>query len=353
LTEAGPGANPHRRGLLVLLAAGAISETGNRLSVLAVPWFVLQTTGSATLTGVTGFFTLLPVVLSSLFGGVVVDRLGYKRASIVADLASGLPIALIPLLYAAGLLEFWLLLALTFLGALLDAPGSTARAALVPDLAERGGVRIEWATSATQIVDRGARLLGAPLAGGLIALVGATAVLWVDAATFAISATLVALAVPYRRMRAAEDSAGYVTELSAGLRFIRGDQLIFALLLVLAVTNFLDAAWASVVAPVFAREVYGSAVALGLLFGASGGGAVVGHSPTAPFGTGYRGEQCSSPGSSSPVRLRSSYRSSRRCRSLSRFRPSVGWPRDLSTRSSARWSMSGFPRICVVACSAH
>ena len=147
----------------------------------------------------------------------------------------------------------------------------------MPDLAERGGVRIEWATSATQIVDRGARLLGAPLAGGLIAVIGPTAVLWIDAATFAVSAALVALAVPHSRPASAVAStAGYVADFLSGLRFIRGDRLIFALLLVLAVTNFLDAVWASVVAPVFAREVYGTAVALGLLFGASGGGAVVG-----------------------------------------------------------------------------
>ena len=245
--------------------------------MLAVPWFVLQTTGSATLTGVTGFFTLLPIVLSALFGGVVVDRLGYKRASVVSDLASGLSIALIPVLYAAGRLEVWILLTLTFLGALLDTPGATARAALVPELAERGGVRIEWATSATQIVERGSRLLGAPLAGGLIAVVGPTTVLWVDAATFAVSALMVGLAIP-GNLAAKDDepSAGYVADFKTGLAFIRGDRLIFAILLFLVVTNFLDTAWATVAAPVLARDVYGSAVALGLLFGASGGGAVVG-----------------------------------------------------------------------------
>lgn len=227
---------PDRRPLLVLLAANAISLTGNRLSMLAVPWFVLQTTGSATLTGVTGFFTLLPIVLSALFGGVVVDRLGYKRASIVSDLASGLTIALIPALDAAGRLEFWVLLALTFFGALLDTPGATARAALLPELAERGGARIEWATSATQIVDRGARLLGAPLAGALIALVGPTTVLWIDAATFAVSALMVALAIPGNLAASREEpSAGYVADFKAGLAFIRRDRLIFAILLFLVV----------------------------------------------------------------------------------------------------------------------
>ena len=269
--------SPDRRPLLVLLAANAISLTGNRLSMLAVPWFVLQTTGSATLTGVTGFFTLLPIVLSALFGGVVVDRLGYRPASIVSDLASGLTIALIPALHAAGRLEFWVLLTLTFLGALLDTPGATARAALLPELAERGGAPIEWATSATQIVDRGARLLGAPLAGALIALVGPTTVLWIDAGTFAVSALMFAVAIPGGFAASREEpSAGYLADFKAGLAFIRGDRLIFAILLFLVVPNFLDTAWATVAAPVLARDVYGSAVALGLFFGASGGGAVAG-----------------------------------------------------------------------------
>jgi hypothetical protein len=54
---------------------------------------VLQTTGSATQTGITGFFTILPVVLAGFFGGALVDRIGYKPTSIVADLASGITVA--------------------------------------------------------------------------------------------------------------------------------------------------------------------------------------------------------------------------------------------------------------------
>jgi MFS family permease len=65
-------------------------------------------------------------------------------------------------------------------------------------------------------------------------------------------------------------------ELTDGLRFIRRDRLMLAMILTLVVTNLLDAVKGSVVMPVFARDTYGSAVALGLLFGISGGGAVLG-----------------------------------------------------------------------------
>ncbi len=75
--------------IISLLAANAISLVGNMLSAIAIPWFVLQTTGSATQTGITGFFTVMPVVLAGLFGGTLVDRLGYKRNSNIADIATG------------------------------------------------------------------------------------------------------------------------------------------------------------------------------------------------------------------------------------------------------------------------
>ena len=123
--------------LYSLFLANAISLVGNVFSLIAIPWFVLQTTGSATQTGITGFFTILPVVLAGFFGGTLIDRLGYKRTSIIADLASCVTTALIPILYITIGLEFWQLIILVLLGALLDAPGGTARAALLPELAEQ------------------------------------------------------------------------------------------------------------------------------------------------------------------------------------------------------------------------
>lgn len=276
-TPLGSGASrPLRAPLYALMGANAISLTGNTLTLVAIPWFVLQTTGSASKTGITAFFSILPVVVATFFGGTLVDRLGYKRASVFADLASMVSVALIPILYAAGLLEFPVLLALVFLGALFDAPGQTARSALVPDLAPRAGMSLERAGSAVQVTERGAGLLGAPLGGVLIAALGPVNVLWIDAATFAVSAAMVAIAVPTAEPKPETPRDAYLSELREGLSFIRRDGLILAVVLTVMVTNFLDAALASVIQPVLASRVYGSPVALGLLFGVSGGGAVVG-----------------------------------------------------------------------------
>lgn len=94
---------------------------GNVLAFVAIPWFVLQTTGSAAKTGLIGGAFLLAAVVAGVVGGPVVDRLGFKRASIVADLAGAVTVALIPLLYQTIGLAFWQLLMLVFLGGFLDA----------------------------------------------------------------------------------------------------------------------------------------------------------------------------------------------------------------------------------------
>ena len=250
---------------------------GNVFAAIAIPWFVLQTTGSATQTGITGFFTILPVVLAGFLGGTLIDRLGYKRTSIIADLASGVTVALIPLLHFTVGLQFWQLMLLVFLGALLDAPGSTARSALVPELAALAGMPIERATSASQVIERSSRLVGAPLAGFLIAVMGTANVLWLDAVSFFISLAIVALLITATHIKPKEaEQPKYFDELFNGLRFLRRDHLILTIVVIVMITNFLDAAFGGVILPVFVKQVFGNALNLGLIIAANGGGAVLG-----------------------------------------------------------------------------
>jgi len=259
---------------------------GNVFTTIAIPWFVLQTTGSATQTGITGFFTILPVVLAGFFGGTLIDRLGYKPTSIISDLASGVTTALVPILYFTVGLEFWQLMILVFLGALLDAPGSTARSALLPELAEMAGMPIERVTSLTHVIERSARMVGAPLAGFLIGILGTANVLWLDAASFFISAGIVWFLIPRIKVHGEENprSGKYFEELKEGLRFIRADQLILSIVVMVMLLNFLDAIFGGVLQPVYVNEVYGSALNLGLLIAANGAGAVIGGLAFAAYG---------------------------------------------------------------------
>jgi MFS family permease len=271
-----------------LLGANAVSETGNVLAFVAIPWFVLQTTGSAAKTGLTGGAFLLAAVVAGVVGGPVVDRIGFKRASIVADLAGALTVALIPLLHYTIGLAFWQLLALVFLGGFLDAPGHTARQSLVPNLARRARMRIERANSAFQGIQHASFLVGPPLAGLLIALFTPSNVLWIDAATFVVSAALVAALVPSgvpqpdRVTAELRRAGGYLAELAEGITFIRRDRLVFWMFGIGVVANFLILPLFAVVLPVYAKQTYSSAVDLGLMLGGFGSGALAG---TVLYGT--------------------------------------------------------------------
>ena len=262
--------------LYSLFAADAVSLSGNAISQLAIPWYVLVTTGSPTLTGLVVFFNFLPVILAGFFGGVIVDRIGFRTTSVAADLSSAAAVAAIPLLHSTVGIELWQLMTLVFVGALLDAPGATARIALFPDLVQLAGMGMERANGIRSAIQRGSYLVGAPVGGVLVAEFGATTALWLDAASFVIAAALVAGAVP-RPARAAppETPRRYFTELAEGLRFIKHQPLVRAIVATVLVTNLLEAPF-PVVMPVFAEAAFGSAADLGLLYGVFGGAALAG-----------------------------------------------------------------------------
>ena len=113
--------------ILALFAAQFFSLGGNAIALVAIPIIALTQTGSPLAAGVAGVFATVPLIIGGTFGGVLVDRFGYRVSSIVADVASGLTVIAIPLLSATVGLPFGVLLALVFLGGLLDPPGDTAK----------------------------------------------------------------------------------------------------------------------------------------------------------------------------------------------------------------------------------
>jgi MFS family permease len=268
----------NRLPIAALLTADAVSNTGNTIARIAIPWFVLEATGSAALTGLAAFFSFLPVVMSAFFGGALVDRLGFRRTSVAADLASAVAVAAIPFVDAVSGIEVWQVMALVFVGALLDAPGVTAREALLPDLAELASMRIERAAGLHGAIARGSVLIGAPLGGVLVATLGSTTALWVDAASFLVSALVVRALVPALRPHGHDEESPtrYFAQLAEGVRFIASDRLLRAIVVTVLLTNFLDAPISTVVYPVLVREAFGGPEYLGLMLGTFGGAAFVG-----------------------------------------------------------------------------
>lgn len=268
---------PKRAPIYALLTANAISLTGNMMTAVAIPWFVLQTTGSAAQTGLSAFASTLPIFFSGLIGGVLVDRVGAKRMSIIADLLSMVTVALVPLLYSAGALTYPLLLALIMIGTILDTPGNTARQTMMPELAQQAGMKLERANATYGSIWRLSILLGPPLAGVLITIFGTANVLWIDAATFIVSAALIVFFVPRPPDKPIKSEKNHpITEMLEGLRFFGREQLLLALLILFAIVNLLANAVVLVVLPVYANSIYGTAESYGLMLGVFGGGTLTG-----------------------------------------------------------------------------
>lgn len=265
---------PTRSALVALLIASAISQIGDAMALVALPWFVLQTTGSPTLTGLAGAVTVLPACLAGVFGGVLVDRQGYWQTFMLAAGVSGAAIAAISLL---GLnLPYWGLLSLIFLGSLLVVPSLTACRSMLPELARLAGIDRERVNAAFESLQHVSFLVGPPLAGLLILVVDAPGVLAIDAATFAIAALLVGFGVPRLAAPRRPGAWRYREELLAGLRFLRRDHVLRAIAISLATTNFLGNTLFSVLLPVYITATTGNASDLGLMVSAQGAGALIG-----------------------------------------------------------------------------
>lgn len=267
-----------RRPFIALMAASAVSQIGNMMTMVAVPWLVLETTGSAALVGLASAAVALGAVLPAILGGPLVDGFGVQRTSVVADVLSGVAVLLIPLLALAAALPFWLLVLLVFTLSSVNAQGDASRMAILPAVAGRAGIVPERANAVDRAVARSGQLIGPVVAGVLIAFIGASKVLFVDAATFMLSAALIGFGI--RGAAVATTSTGvprrYGAQLLEGLRFVSGNRVILSMVLLAAIGNSLDVPLVTVILPVYASQVFGSPTSLGLIVGSFAGGALLG-----------------------------------------------------------------------------
>lgn len=143
-----------------VIAAGGVSMLGNAVAAVALPWFVLDLTGSAAWTGVAGAVGMTPLILGAFFGGAVIDRLGSRRVAVSGDLVNAACVGAILVLQALGLLTLAPLLILIAVGALLDGPAVTAQESRYPELARLAGLRLERVTALDELIDNGAMIAG-------------------------------------------------------------------------------------------------------------------------------------------------------------------------------------------------
>jgi MFS family permease len=262
-----------------LLAAIAMSLTATRVAAVAIPWFVLTTTGSATRTGLVSFCEMAPYVLVKALSGPLIDRVGPRLVSRTADLASAVATLAVSVSHSANLLSLWLLLALVAVVGATRGPGDLAKEVMIPEGARLGRMRLERATGLAGMTERLAITIGPAIGGALVALVGPLTGLVVNAACFAAGSLIVTLALPRDMGRSTGDArngTGYWRRFGEGLSFLRNDPLLLAIAVMVGVTNLLDAAFTSVFLPFWGRESGHGAGIVGLCMSVGGVTAIAG-----------------------------------------------------------------------------
>ncbi|HWG93132.1 MAG TPA: MFS transporter [Mycobacteriales bacterium] len=253
-----------------LFAADGLSVVGDQVTRIAVALLVLERTGSA----LAASATYAASYLSWLLGGPVLsslaDRLPRRRVLLACDLARA---GLVALLAVPGLPLPLLFLLLTVVG-LLAPPFDAARSALLADVLD--GERYVVGSALSSGVANVGQLLGFLAGGALVALLGTSGALLVDAGTFLLSAALVAAGVRARPAPRGEEPLGRLrAELVAGVRLVRGAPVLRGLL-GWAVLSAGVVAPAEALAVVLARDAGGGPLAGGVLTAAVPAGYVLG-----------------------------------------------------------------------------
>jgi len=262
-----------------LWAGQLISLFGDRIHQLALAAAVLVTTGSALATALVFVTATIPNLLFSPIAGTLVDRWEHKEVLVVSDLLRAATVLLIPLAIVTNIvLVYPLVFALTSISIFFR----PARVAILPQIVRPD--ELLTANSAMWVGETLADVIGFPLAGLFVVALGPALPIafWLDAATYAASAVLLATLVVRGRDEPVESSAvgvqnvpeavpppparangpiddvepGFLGELKAGWRFLRREPVLLANTLQATVAQ-LTVGVLLALTPVYARTVFG------------------------------------------------------------------------------------------------
>lgn len=259
-----------------ILVSESISALGVQMTFIALPWFVLTTTGSATMMGLIFAFELLPVALLGLPSGMAVQRFGVRRTMFSCDIIRTPLVASIPLLHVAGLLSFPLLLAIVFLIGTFTAPYMAAQRLLIPEVFADDETMVVQGNGLLEGVVRLATLVGPAVAGVLISTVGAVNVVYLNAATYFGSFLILYAGLP-RAQRSLGDSASEQSRgVLDGARYVLGHSLLRRVTAAALLFGFFFPPLLASLPVVTAQRYEEDPRVAGLLFAAWGAGAVIG-----------------------------------------------------------------------------
>ena len=247
-----------------------ISLSGSWMQTVAQGWLVYSLTKSPLHLGMVAAANALPILLFSLFGGLIADRYPKRNLLLITQALSIIPAVLLGFLTSRGTVTVWHVAALAaFLGTInaLDIP---VRQSFLAEMV--GKSHIANAIALNSAAFNGARIIGPVIAGVAIAYLGIPACFYLNALSFA--AVIIALYRIEARGEIRGTSEGMLRDFNKGIVFIRANREIKNVFLLIAVFSVIGLPYISLL-PIFAAEVFHvGAKGLGFLIGASGIGAL-------------------------------------------------------------------------------
>jgi MFS family permease len=261
------------RNFRMLWAGSAISAIGDQFYLVALPWVVLQLTGSAVAVGTILMAVAIPRAALMLFGGALTDRISARRILMSTASARTLLVTVIGFLLWWHLLQLWQLYVLGFFFGVADAFAWPAATTLLPSLVKR-----EQLVAANSVFQTTGQLttIAAPAPAGLvIKALGTAWAFFIDAISFLfIIAALWRLPDPPKAGSASKPPVW--RSILDGIAYVRRDVPLRSLMLVAAMLNFCISGPMGVGLPYLAKTKFGSAAAYGLVISAMAAGGLLG-----------------------------------------------------------------------------
>ncbi len=233
--------SPARRLPFALLqVANFAGASANAMTFIAIPWLVLELTGSALSTGIVAALAAIPAIVMSPLAGLLIDRVGRAKISILSDVLSGLSVLMIPFVAMTGRLDLWVVAAAALLGAIFDPAGYTARKTLIEPTAKASGVSLARANSLHEALFALGFALGPALGAVLIGAVGTIMSFGVITVLFglaSIAVWVIPSAATTVQDEGLEEPGAWWRDAIEGFRVIRADT---ALLVITAFIVFVD-----------------------------------------------------------------------------------------------------------------
>jgi len=261
------------RNYRLYLTGQLVSVCGTWMQQVALSWLVYRLTGSATLLGVVGFASQIPIFALGAVGGAICDRHSCHRVAVWTQCAALVQALVLSLLTLMGWIHPLHIIVLGVALGIVYAFDLPARQALVHQLVDADDLANAVALNSS--MNNAARIVGPALAGLVVAKFGEGVCFMINAASYvAVIAALLAMKLPERREPARPISLA--RSLLEGGRYTLATTPIRDVLILLGVVGFMGMPYMTLM-PVFAGQIHKSgADALGLMFGAVGLGAVIG-----------------------------------------------------------------------------